>query len=79
MVWDLKILSNEKELKGLETPGWPGGNYHIFWTIRCTAPTPQIWEGKGGSSYSPNVAYLACFGGAAVEQGFFFLFSSSKT
>ena len=27
-----------------------------FWSIRCT---PQIWEEKGGASYSPNVAYLA--------------------
>ena len=48
MVWDLKILSNEKELKGLETPGWPGGNYHIFWTIRCTALHPPNLGGKEG-------------------------------
>ena len=54
----------------------------------------QIWEENGGASYSPNVAYVARWGGgwAVVEQGhrrqeqdysfcfkFFFLFSSSKT
>ena len=35
--------------------------------------TRQMWEEKGGASYSPNVAYLACWGGgggAGVEQGF---------
>ena len=26
-------------------------------------PPPQIWEESGGVSYSPNVAYLACWGG----------------
>ena len=36
--------------------------YHIFQTIRCTSPH-QIWERNGGVSYSPNVAYLACWGG----------------
>ena len=29
--------------------------YHIFQTI---GRTPQIWGGNGGSSYSPNVAYI---------------------
>ena len=36
--------------------------------------SPQIWEENGGASYSLNVAE-----GVAMEQGFFFLFSSSKT
>ena len=45
--------------------------YRIFWTIRHTPP-PQIWEENGGACYSPNVAYLACWGlGMAVEWGFF--------
>ena len=26
---------------------------------------PQIWEGNGGASYSPNIAYLAHLGGGA--------------
>ena len=37
----------------------------------------KIWEENGGVSYSPNVAYLACWwgagGGAAVEWVFFAL------
>ena len=41
--------------------------------------SPQIWEENGGASYISNVAYLAHWGRAVVEQGFFFLFSSSKT
>ena len=47
---------------------------------------PTIWEENEGTSYSLNVAYLSHWGGVggrggggAVEQGFFFLFSSSKT
>ena len=36
-------------------------NLLYFWTIRHTSP--QIWEEKGGTSYSPNVAYLARGGG----------------
>ena len=51
-------------------------DYCIFQTIRLT-PTPQIWEENGGAFYSLNVAYLVHWG--AMEQGFFFLFSSSKT
>ena len=33
----------------------------IFRTIRLTSPPPSL-EGNGGASYSPNVAYLACWG-----------------
>ena len=52
--------------------------YRIFRTIRCTSP-PQIWEENGGASYSPNVAYLARWGGGkAVEQGFFPYFPPLK-
>ena len=41
---------------------------------------PQIWEENGGASYSLNVAYLACWGGGdGGGEGFFPLFSSSKT
>ena len=32
-------------------------NYHIFETVRHMS-FPQIWEGSGGVSYSPNVAYI---------------------
>ena len=43
--------------------------YHIFWTVRQSFPQ-KIWEGNGGASYHPNVAYLAHSGGAGeVEQG----------
>ena len=52
--------------------------YRIFRTVRLTPP-PQIWEANGGASYSPNAAYLALWGGVAVERFFFPLFSSSKT
>ena len=41
--------------------------YCIFQTIRCTFP-PQIWEENGGTSYSPNVAYLARTGGKGGRQ-----------
>ena len=40
---------------------------HIFLTIRCTPP-PQIWEENKGAFYSPNVAYLACWGRAVVVE-----------
>ena len=51
---------------------------------------PTIWEEKGGASYSPNVAYLACYRISALKDvikyfttffasKIFFLFSSSKT
>ena len=33
---------------------------------------PQIWEESGGVSYSPNVAYLAHWGGGVVGGAFFF-------
>ena len=49
-----------------------GHNFHVPYvrTIRRTIPC-QIWEEKGGVSYSRNVAYLACLrgrggGGAGV-------------
>ena len=59
-------------------------------TIRQTFPPPQIWEENGGASYSPNVAYLACYRISVLKDvikyfttffasNFFFLFSSSKT
>ena len=48
-----------------------------FRTIRCNPPQ-QIWEENGVASYSPNIAYLACFGGAAVERGFFSYFPPLK-
>ena len=36
--------------------------YRIFQTIRRMCPPPQICEESGVVSYSPNVAYLACWG-----------------
>ena len=45
--------------------------YHIFWNIRCTFP-PQIWEENGGESYSPNVDYLAYWGGGVRRWNVFF-------
>ena len=58
----------------IKPPNRPG--ITAFWTIRCT---PPIWEENEGASYSLNVAHPACWGGGAVERGFFPLFSSSKT
>ena len=63
---------------------------NLLYFSECKTHSPlQIWEGNGGASYSPNVAYLACGGGGAIyvikhfttffASNFFFLFSSSKT
>ena len=48
------------------------------------SPPPQIWEGNGGASYSPNAAYLArCWGAGGRgrrqwNEGFFSYFPPLK-
>ena len=55
-------------------------NHLLYFGLQDALPPPQIWEENGGASYSPNVAYLACWEGAGGGGvGFCFLFSSSKT
>ena len=47
--------------------------------LNCKTHSPrQIWEEKGGASYSPNVAYLARWGGGGGGVGFFSYFSPLK-
>ena len=49
--------------------GWKEVLY--FLNYKTHFPSPEIWEENGGVSYSPNVAYLACWvGGAVVELVF---------
>ena len=45
-----------------------------------THTSPQIWEEDGGASYSPNVAYLAHWGGGGEWRwsGFFSCFPPLK-
>ena len=57
--WE-KIFANDKSIKGLIPKIYKELIYRIFQTIRRT---PKIWEENGGASYSPNVAYLARWGG----------------
>ena len=47
--------------------------YCVFQSIRLTPPN---LGGNGGASYSPNVAYLACWGvgGGRAVEGFFPIF-----
>ena len=47
-------------------------NCHIFSDYKMHLPSPPpFWEEKGGVSYSPNVAYLACCGGGGFWGGGF--------
>ena len=53
-------------------------NVPYFLDYKMHFPTP-IWEGNGGVSYSPNIAYLAHWGeGGVVERGFYSCFPPLK-
>ena len=51
--------------------GWY--TYCIFRTVRRTFSPPNL-EGKWGCIYSPNVAYLACWGGRGGSGAGVFFF-----
>ena len=46
-----------------------------FFGLQDVLPPTPIWEENRGASYSPNVAYLVCWGqgvGGGGRAGFFF-------
>ena len=56
------IKKPSKKAEKIFSDNLPQGNYRIFLDCKTLSPT-KIWEENGGASYSPNVAYLAHWGG----------------